>query len=92
MCWRARSRNIELVPRFLLCHRHNPDECAAAVVAWRGFASPLRGQPVTSSCAYGGHHAWWDVEAPDREAALTLLPRFVAQRTEVVRVAMLEIP
>ncbi len=80
------------MPRFLLCHHHTPDECGAAVVAWRGFTSPLRGRPATSSCQYGGHQVWWETEAPDREAALRLLPAFVAQRTEVVRVAELSIP
>lgn len=82
----------EAVPRFLLCHRHTPEECGAAVVSWRGFDSPLRGRPATASCQYGGHHVWWDTEAPDREAALALLPQYVAQRTEVVRVTDLDIP
>jgi hypothetical protein len=80
------------MPRFLLCHRHTPEECGAAVVSWRGFDSPLRGGTATASCQYGGHQVWWDTEAPDRETALAVLPRFVAQRTEVVRVADLDIP
>ena len=80
------------MPRFLLSHRHTPEECGAAVVAWRGFDSPLRGQNATASCQYGGHQVWWDTEAPDREAALALLPSFVGQRTEVARVADLAIP
>jgi hypothetical protein len=80
------------MPDFRLCHHHTPDECEAAVVAWRGFASRLRGLPATASCAFGGHHVWWDVEAPDREAALSLLPGFVAHRTEVVRVTRLDVP
>ena len=92
MCGLARGGEHRHVPRFRLCHRHSPEECGAAVVAWRGFSSPLRGQRATASCAHGGHHVWWDVEAEDREAALSLLPGFVAQRTEVVRVAGLDIP
>lgn len=62
------------------------------MASWRVFASPLRGQSATASCAHGGHHVWFDVEAPDREAALSLLPGFVAHRTEVVRVAELDLP
>ena len=80
------------MPRYLLTHRHSPEECGAAVVAWRGFSSPLRGRPATASCAFGGHRTWWDVEAADREDALALLPQFVAQRTEVAQVADLPIP
>ncbi len=80
------------MPRFLLCHRHTPEECGAAVVSWRGFSSPLRGRAATASCAYGGHRVWWEVETPDREVALALLPQFVAQRTEVVQVTELAIP
>jgi hypothetical protein len=80
------------MPRYLLCHQHTPEECGAAVVSWRGFDSPLRGSVATASCQYGGHRVWWDTEAADREAALALLPQYVAQRTEVVRVADLTIP
>ncbi|NYE36241.1 hypothetical protein F4692_001345 [Nocardioides cavernae] len=80
------------MPEFRLCHHHTPDECGAAVASWRGSTSPLRGRPATASCAFGGHHVWWDVEADDREAALSLLPGFVAHRTEVVRVTALDIP
>jgi hypothetical protein len=84
------------MPRYLLCHQHTPEECGAAVVSWRGFDSPLRGSVATASCQYGGagsrHLVCWDTEAADRETALALLPQYVAQRTEVVRVADLTIP
>lgn len=80
------------VPTFLLSHQHTPEECGAVVVSWRGFPSPLRGHPATASCAFGGHRIWWEVETPDREGALALLPQFVAQRTEVAQVTDLPIP
>jgi hypothetical protein len=62
------------------------------MVAWHGFSSSLRSRSVTASCAYGDHRVWWDVEARDRRAALALLPDFVADRSEAVRIADLTIP
>jgi hypothetical protein len=80
------------MPRFLLAHRHEPNECAAAFAAWQGFDSPLRHGSVPSSCLTGGHGVWWRVEAPDAEGALALLPRFVAERTTAIEVRDVEIP
>jgi hypothetical protein len=74
------------VPLFLLHHSHDRAECGAAAAAWRGFASPLRGTSALSTCLYGGHEIWWRVRAEDREAALRLLPPYVASRTEALRV------
>jgi hypothetical protein len=68
------------VPLFVLSHRHDPDECRLAFAAWKGFESPLRGQSTIASCLEGDHRAWWQVEAPDAEAALAQLPPFVAER------------
>jgi hypothetical protein len=80
------------MPSFLLHHRHEPPECAAAFAAWRGFASPLRRHPAVSTCLAGGHAVWWRVVAADRTAALALLPAYVAQRTEAIHVREIEIP
>jgi hypothetical protein len=80
------------MPSFLLLHRHDPRECAAAYAAWAGFRSPLRHQRAASSCLAGGHAVWWRVEADDAAAALALLPRFVARRTVSVEVRDVEIP
>jgi hypothetical protein len=66
---------------FVLCHRHEPEECAIAFAAWKGFASPLRHHRPLASCAVGGHRMWWIVTAADAEAALSLLPHYVARRT-----------
>ena len=80
------------MPFFLLHHRHQPLECAAAFAAWTGFSSPLRHTPAPSTCLAGGHSIWWTVEAADRLAALSLLPRFVAERTIPTEVRDVEIP
>jgi hypothetical protein len=80
------------VPLFLLTHRHEPDECGAAYAAWKGFDSPLRHAPTVSSCLEGGHSAWWKVEASNAEAALALLPPFVAERTAADAVREVRVP
>jgi hypothetical protein len=77
---------------FILHHRHEPLECAAAFAAWTGFCSPLRHCPAPSTCLAGGHAIWWQVEAPDGGAALALLPHFVAKRTVTTEVREVEIP
>ena len=77
---------------FLLQHHHDPSECESAFAAWRSFDSPLRGSSVPSTCLAGGHRIWWQVEAPDADAALALLPDFVASRTEVTAVRYVEMP
>jgi hypothetical protein len=77
---------------FLLSHRHEPRECAAAFAAWHGFDSPLRHGCVSSSCLTGGHGLWWCVEAAEPTGALALLPSFVADRTIAIEVREVEIP
>ncbi len=77
---------------FLLHHRHEPGECAAAYAAWTGFTSPLRHQAAASTCLAGGHALWWRVQADDAAAALALLPRFVARRTVPIEIRDVEIP
>ena len=80
------------MPTYVLTHRHEPEECAIAIAAWKGFASPLRrGRPL-GSCARGGHHLWWTVQAPDEAAALALLPHYVAQRTTAEEVGEVPLP
>lgn len=80
------------MPSFVLTHTHESGECAIAVAAWKGFASPLRhGRPL-GSCANGGHRLWWVVEAADQDAALALLPPYVAQRTVPEEVREVPLP
>ncbi len=77
---------------FVLTHRHTPEECAIAIAAWKGFSSPLRhGRPL-GSCALGGHRLWWTVDAVDEDAALSLLPHYVAQRTVADQVQEVPLP
>jgi len=78
--------------RYLLLHRHDATECGAAYAAWKGFVSPLRHALALSSCLEGGHAIWWNVEARDPRSALELLPRYLAERTSVVKIREVEIP
>jgi hypothetical protein len=80
------------MPVFLLQHQHAAPECDMAFAAWRGFVSPLRQQVAASTCLAGGHSLWWRVEALDRQAALALLPPYVARRTDVIAVRDVHIP
>jgi hypothetical protein len=80
------------VPTFLLHHQHAPSECAVAFAAWTGFMSPLRHLGAASTCHLGGHEIWWQVQARDGAAALTLLPRFLARRTTPIEVSDVVIP
>ena len=78
--------------RFLLHHRHEPQECGVAFAAFKGHESPLRHQAALASCRSGGHAIWWTVEAASEEDALALLPFYVAERTTVTTVTEVEIP
>jgi hypothetical protein len=80
------------MPLFMLSHRHEAHECRSAFAAWKGFDSPLRHGLTVVSCVEGGHRVWWRVEAPDAEAALALLPPFVADRTEVEPAREVRVP
>jgi hypothetical protein len=80
------------MPRYLLDHRHEPQECAVVFASWRGVSSPLRHRPAVASCAFGGHAIWWQVEAGSVEEALGQLPDYVAGRTTIIEVGEVEIP
>jgi hypothetical protein len=78
--------------RYLLHHRHEPDECGVVFASFKGHESPLRHQATLASCRSGGHAIWWTVEAASEEDALQLLPSYVAERTTVARVSEVAIP
>ena len=80
------------MPRYLLHHSHEPQECGVVFASFKGHDSPLRHQATLASCRSGGHAIWWTVEAASEEAALRLLPSFVAARTNAARVSEVEIP
>jgi hypothetical protein len=89
---------------FVLIHQHMPAECSIAYAAWSGFASPLRGRTVQSTCArYRSasppgaaarpprHEIWWTAEAEDVESALIQLPAYVRDRTQAREVSEMTI-
>lgn len=78
--------------RYLLQHQHRPEECGATFASFNGHDSPLRHRTAMSSCPFGGHVIWWDVQAPSETDALQLLPFYVAQRTTATAIAPVEIP
>jgi hypothetical protein len=78
--------------RFLLHHRHEPDECGVVFAAWKGHDSPLRGREAYGTCRDGGHAIWWVVDAASAENALAQLPYFVAQRTTADHITAILIP
>ena len=78
--------------RYLLHHRHEPQECGVVFASFKGHQSPLRHRSTLASCRSGGHAIWWTVEAATEEDALELLPSYVAERTTATSVSEVEIP
>ena len=78
--------------RYLLHHRHEPDECGVVFASFKEPDSPLRHRPTLASCRTGGHAIWWTVEAGSEDDALRQLPYYVAQRTTITRVSEVQIP
>jgi hypothetical protein len=78
--------------RYLLQHRHEPNDCGVVFASFKGHKSPLRHRPTLASCRSGGHAIWWTVEAATEEEALGLLPFYVAQRTTATSVSEVDIP
>lgn len=78
--------------RYLLHHRHQPEECGVVFTSFKGHESSLRHRATLASCRSGGHEIWWTVEADSEADALRLLPFFVAERTTVTGVSEVRIP
>ena len=78
--------------RYLLHHRHTPDECGAVFASFKGHESPLRHRATLASCSSGGHEIWWTVDAGSEQEALGLLPSYVARRTSISHVSEVQIP
>jgi hypothetical protein len=78
--------------RYLLQHRHTPNECGVVFASFKGESSPLRHHMTLASCRSGGHGIWWSVDAASEEDALRLLPFYVAARTTVSAVNEVQIP
>jgi hypothetical protein len=92
MSAQPRGGKLAPMPRYLLHHRHQPDECGAVFASFKGHESPLRHRATLASCRSGGHEIWWTVDAASEEDALGLLPSYIAERTSVARVSEVEIP
>jgi hypothetical protein len=88
----TRGGKLAGMPRYLLHHRHEPDECGVVFASFKGHESPLRHQATLASCRSGGHAIWWTVDAATEEDALGLLPAYIAERTTVARVSEVDIP
>jgi hypothetical protein len=88
----ALRRQAQAMSRYLLEHRHEPQECGVVFASFKGDASPLRHRATLASCRSGGHAIWWTVEAETEDDALKLLPAYVAKRTTVARVSEVDIP
>jgi hypothetical protein len=80
------------MPRYVLHHRHESDECGVVFASFKGQNSPLRHQATLASCRSGGHAIWWTVEAASEAEALALLPFYVAERTTAASVSAVDIP
>jgi hypothetical protein len=80
------------VTRYLLEHRHRPNECGVVFASFKGGDSPLRHQATLASCGSGGHAIWWTVDADSEQDALRRLPAYVADRTAITRVSEVQIP
>lgn len=78
--------------RYVLHHRHEPQECGVVFASFKGHTTPLRHRATLASCSSGEHAIWWTVEAETEADALRLLPPYVAERTTVARVSEVEIP
>ena len=92
MCARGLLCDALLMSRYLLEHRHTPEECGVVFASFKGHQSPLRHRMTTASCMSGGHAIWWTVDAGSAEEALRLLPIYVAERTTVTPVSEVAIP
>ena len=91
MCPEPVRQQAHLVTRYILHHRHAPNECGVAFASFKGHESPLRHRATLASCRSGGHEIWWTVDADDEEDALRLLPFYVAERCTITRVSEVQI-
>jgi len=78
--------------RYLLEHRHAPEECAVVFASFKGLRSALRHRMTMASCVSGGHAIWWTVDASSVDEALGMLPFYVSERTTATPVSEVSIP
>ena len=92
MCPEPVEEQAHPVTRYLLHHRHTPNECGVVFASFKGHESPLRHRATLASCRSGGHEIWWTVDTDSEEEALELLPFYVAERSTITRVSEVQIP
>jgi hypothetical protein len=92
MSARRHPGKLAPMPRYLLHHCHEPDECGVVFASFKGHDSPLRHKTTLASCRSGGHAIWWTVDAASEEDALGLLPSYIADRTTVAHISEVDIP
>jgi len=63
-----------------------------SVCRLEGIREPVASPATIGSCLSGGHDIWWELEAATQEDALGRLPRYVAERTKVIRVSEVRVP
>jgi hypothetical protein len=80
------------MPRYLLHHHHDANECGVVFTSFKGHDSELRHRATLASCRSGGHSIWWTVDAGSERDALRLLPPYVVERTTITRVSEVHIP
>jgi hypothetical protein len=73
--------------RYLLDHRHAPEECDLVHASWNDFAGRLRQGVTVTTCAPSGHGIWWALDAASEAEALRHLPPLVAARTRAIAVS-----
>jgi hypothetical protein len=78
--------------RYVIHHRHTPDECGVVFASFKGHRSPLRSQRTLASCRSGGHEIWWMIDAASEEDARRQLPFYVAERSTITCVSEVQIP
>jgi hypothetical protein len=83
---RRTSPRVGSRQRYLLDHRHAPEECAAVHASWNGFTGWLRQGVTAAICARSGHGIWWALDAGSDCEALAQLPAPVAARTRAITV------
>ena len=80
------------MPRYLLHHHHEPNECGVVFASFRGtrarFATCRRSPPAAPAATRSGGRS----RARPQEDALALLPFYVAERTTATSVSEVEIP
>jgi hypothetical protein len=92
MCRGPGVARLEGMARYLLHHRHSPEDCGVVFASFRGLESPLRHRATLASCRSGGHAIWWTVDAANEAEAMRLLPSYVAERTTASPVSEVRIP